>query len=41
MKLERRLSEVGTGAEREFEDVGREPALPDPGGSQGASGSER
>ena len=41
MKLERRLSELGTGAEREFEDVGREPALPDPGGSQGASGSER
>ena len=37
MKLERRLSEVGTGAEREFEDVGREPALPDPGGSQRAS----
>ena len=41
MKLERRLSELGTGAEREFEDVGREPALPDPGGSQGSSGGER
>ena len=41
MKLERRLSELGTGAEREFEYAGREPALPDPGGSQGASGSER
>ena len=41
MKLERRLSELGTGAERELEDVGREPALPDPGGSQGTSGGER
>ena len=40
MKLERRLSELGTGAEREFEDVGREPALPDPGGSQRTSGGE-
>ena len=41
MKLERRLSELGSGAERELEDVGREPALPDPGGSQGTSGGER
>ena len=41
MKLERRLSKLGTGAEREFEDAGREPALPDPGGSQGTSGGER
>lgn len=41
MKLERRLSELGTGAERELEDAGREPTLPDPGGSQGASGGER
>jgi hypothetical protein len=41
MKLERRLSELGTGAKRELEDAGREPALPDPGGSQGASGGER
>lgn len=40
MKLEQQLSELGTGAEREFEDTGREPALPDPGGSQGASGDE-
>ena len=40
MKLERRLSELGTRTERELEDVGREPALPDPGGSQGASGGE-
>ena len=40
MKLERRLSELGTSAEREFEDVGREPALPDPGGSQRTSGGE-
>lgn len=41
MKLEQRLSELGTGTEREFEDAGGEPALPDPGGSQRSSGSER
>jgi hypothetical protein len=41
MKLERRLSELGAGAEREFEDACREPALPDPGGSKGTSGDER
>lgn len=42
MKLEQRLSsELGTGAEREFEDAGGEPALPDSGGSQRTSGSER
>ena len=41
MKLERRLSDLVNRAEREFEDVGTEPALPDPGGSQGASGGER
>ena len=41
MKLEQRLSELGAGAERELEDAGREPALPDSGGSQRASGSER
>lgn len=41
MKLEQRLSELGTGAEREFEDAGGEPALPDTGGSQRTSGSER
>ena len=40
MNLERRLSELDTGAEREFEDACREPALPDPGGSQGTSGGE-
>ena len=40
MKLEQQLSELGTGAEREFEDAGREPALPDPGGSQRTSGGE-
>ena len=41
MKLERRLSELGTGAEREFDDAGRKSALPDPGGGQRTSGSER
>ena len=40
MKLERRLSELGTRAEREFEDAGRESALPDSGGSQRTSGGE-
>lgn len=40
MKLEQRLSELGTRSERESENAGREPALPNPGGSQGASGSE-
>lgn len=40
MKLEQRLSELGTGAERESENAGREPALSDSGGSQGPSGSE-
>lgn len=41
MKLERRLSELGTGAEREFEDAGREPALPNHRRSQRAFGCER
>ena len=41
MKLERRLSELSTGAEGELEDACREPPLPDPGGSQGTSGGER
>lgn len=41
MKLERRLSELGTGAERETDDAGRESALPDLGGGQRTSGSER
>ena len=41
MKLEQRLSEFGTGTEREFENVVREPALPEHRGSQGTSGSER
>ena len=38
--LEQRLSELGTGAEREFDNDGSEPALSDPGGSQRASGGE-
>ena len=37
MKFEQRLSELGTGAERKFDNADREPALPDPGGSQGTS----
>lgn len=41
MKLEQRLSEPGTGAERELEDAGGKPALPDYRGSQRTSGSER
>ena len=41
MKLERRLSESGTGVEREIEDAGREPALPNYRRSQRTSGSER
>ena len=40
IKLEQRLSELGTGAEREFDNAGREPALSDPGGSQRTSGGE-
>ena len=38
--LEQRLSKLGTGAEREFDNAGREPALSDPGGSQRSSGGE-
>lgn len=41
MKLERRLSELGTGTEREIDDAGRESALPKHRGSQRTSGSER
>lgn len=41
IKLEQRLSELGIGAEGEFEDAGGEQALPDPRGSQRSSGSER
>ena len=40
IKLEQRLSELGTGAEREFDNDGREPALSDLGGSQRTSGSQ-
>ena len=40
MKLEQRLSEFSTGAERKFADAGGESALSDPGGSQGAFGSQ-
>ena len=40
IKLEQRLSELSTGAEREFDNAGREPALSDPGGSQRTSGGE-
>ena len=40
IKLEQRLSELGTGAEREFDNAGREPTLPAPGGSQRTSGGE-
>ncbi len=40
IKLEQRLSAFSTGAERKLADAGGEPALPDPGGSQGTSGSE-
>ena len=40
IKLEQRLSELGTRAERKFDNAGREPALSDPGGSQGTSGGE-
>ena len=40
MKFEQRLSELGTGAEREFDNAGREPALSDLRGSQGASGGK-
>ena len=40
IKLEQRLSEFGTGAKREFDNAGREPALSDPGGSQRTSGGE-
>lgn len=40
MKLERRLSELGTGAERKIDDAGRESALPKHRGSQRTSGGE-
>ena len=40
MKFEQRLSELGTGAEREFDNAGREPALSDLRGSQRASGGK-
>ena len=40
IQLEQRLSKLGTGAEREFEDVG-ESALPNHRGSQEALGCER
>lgn len=41
MKLERRISELGTGAEREFEDDGGGTALPNHRRSQRAFGCER
>ena len=40
LNLEQRLSELSTGAERESEYDGTEPALPDDGGSQKPSGTE-
>jgi len=40
LKLEQRLSELNTGAERESKYDGTEPALPDNGGSQKPSGAE-
>lgn len=40
LKLEQRLSELNTGAERESKYDGTEPALPDNGGSQNPSGAE-
>ena len=40
IKLEQRLSKLGTGAAREFDNAGREPALSDIRGSQGTSGGE-
>ena len=41
MQLEQRLSELSTGTERELEDVGSEPALPNHRGSQETLGCER
>jgi len=41
MKLEQRLSELGTRAERELENTGREPDLSKCRGSQGTAGCER
>ena len=40
IKLEQRLSELGTRAERKFDNACREPALSDPGGSQRSSGGK-